>query len=281
MSELSTASPAEARVRPTGTASLRRELNAFTIIAHRDLLKLFRDMPRLVSSLIFPLIFIGILGGTFEANLGANLGYSFLSFTFTGVLAQTLFQSSAIGIVSLIEDRENDFSQEIFVSPVSRHSIVFGKILGEALVSMVQGVGIIIFAFVIGIPLSLTQVPLLLLVSFVVCIFGGAFGVVMMANLNSQRTANQIFPFVMLPQYFLAGVFAPIKVLPWYLDILSRISPMRYAVDLMRNAFYAGHADYSKVVLTSPITNLTVIGALFVVFLVIGTWIFVRKEQNR
>ena len=31
-----------------------------------------------------------------------------------------------------------------------------------------------------------------------------------MANLNSQRAANQVFPFLVLPQFFLAGVFNPI-----------------------------------------------------------------------
>ncbi len=86
---------------PNFGSDLRRELNAFAIIAHRDLLKLLRDRTRLVTSLIFPMIFIGILGGTFQANLGSELGYNFLTFTFTGVLAQTLFQSTAIGIVSL------------------------------------------------------------------------------------------------------------------------------------------------------------------------------------
>ena len=266
---------------PSFGSGLRRELNAFAIIAHRDLLKLLRDGTRLVTSLIFPMIFIGILGGTFQANLGSELGYNFLTFTFTGVLAQTLFQSTAIGIVSLIEDRENDFSQEIFVSPVSRYSIVFGKILGESLVSLVQAFGIVVFAAIIGVPITLIQLPVILLTSFIICLFGGAFGVLLMANLNSQRAANQIFPFIMLPQYFLSGVFAPIRVLPWYLDILSRLSPMRYAVDFMRNIFYAGQPEYAEVVLTSPINNITVMGALFAAFLLAGTWIFVRKEQNR
>lgn len=90
-----------------------------------------------------------------------------------------------------------------------------------------------------------------------------------------------IFNFVMLPQYFLAGVFAPIKVLPIYLEVLSRLSPMRYAVDLTRGVYYAGHSDYSAVVLAGPIFNLVVMGALFGLFLVVGTVLFVRNERNR
>ena len=102
-----------------------------------------------------------------------------------------------------------------------------------------------------------------------------------LANLKNQRAANQIFPFLMLPQFFLAGVFNPIRVLPWYLDILSRLSPMRYAVDVTRNVFYAGQPEHAKVVLQSPVSNLTIIAVAFGVFLVVGTFLFVRSERNR
>jgi ABC-2 type transport system permease protein len=256
-------------------------INAILAIAYRDLIKLLRDPVRLVSTLVFPLVFIGILGGSLQSNLGADAGYNFLTFTFTGVLAQTLFQSTASGIISLIEDRENDFSQEIFVSPISRYSIVFGKIIGETMVSMVQGLAIILFGVVIGVPFTLVTLLGLLLVSIVVCIFGGAFGVVILSNISSQRAANQIFPFIMLPQFFLAGVFNPIRVLPWYLEALSRISPMRYAVDLTRGIFYRGSADASKAVVDSPALNVAVVSAFFVLFMVAGTALFVRRERYR
>jgi ABC-2 type transport system permease protein len=257
------------------------ETNAIAALAFRDLLKFLRDPVRMISTFIFPLIFISILGGSFDAGFGDMVGYSFLTFTFTGVLAQTLFQSSAMGLISLIEDRENDFSQEIFVSPISRYTIIFGKVLGESLVSMAQGLGIVAFAAIIGIDLSLRQVVALGPALLIVCLFGGAFGVIIMSLLNSQRAANQVFPFVMLPQLFLAGVFTPIDKLPWFLDLLSRLSPMRYAVDLTRAVFYQGLPEASEVVLTGIGLNLSLIAGLFAIFLVAGTYLFVRKEQNR
>jgi ABC-2 type transport system permease protein len=258
-----------------------RDIYAIETMAYRDLMKLLRDPARLISSFIFPLLFIMILGGSMQGNLGPVLGYNFMSFVFTGVLAQTLFQSSAMGVISLIDDRENDFSQEIFVSPISRYTIILGKIAGETLVALVQGVGILFFGLLAGVTFNLGQLIGLLWVGIVICLFGAAFGVVVLSNLNNRRTADQIFPFIMLPQFFLAGVFNPIRVLPWYLDILSRISPMRYAVDLARGIFYMGEAEYSKVTLASPLFNLALIGIGFLVFLIIGTYLFVRNERNR
>ena len=250
-------------------------------IAYRDLLKFLRDRGRIIATFIFPILFIGVLGGSFQANLGESSGYNFMTFTFTGVFAQTLFQSTAQGIISLLDDRENDFSQEIFVSPISRYSIIFGKILGESSVSLTQGVGVVLFGVIVGVPFSLPQLAALIPVALVICLFGGAFGVLILANLTSRQLANQVFPFVMLPQFFLAGVFNPIQVLPLPLDILSRLSPMRYAVDLARGVFYVGQPEYPLVTLQSPLVNLAIIGTLFAIFLVAGTVLFLRREQNR
>ena len=182
------------------------------------------------------------------------------------------------GEVLLLADREQDFSQEIFVSPISRYSIILGKILGESLVALPQALGIIAFGFILQIHIGPDQLARMALAMLVIALFGGAFGVIVLANLSSQRAANQIFPFVMLPQFFLAGIFNPIQNLPLPLDILSHLAPMRYAVDLIRDAYYG---STSPVVLSSATTNLLIIGALFVVFMVLGTFLFVRAERNR
>ena len=257
------------------------ELSAVLALAHRDFVKLLRDRQRIIADFSFPLIFIGILGTTLQAGFGDRAGINLLDYVFTGVLAQTVWQSSAMGIISLLADREQDFSQEIFVSPISRYSIIFGKILGESLVSMPQALGIVVFGFILQIHMSSEQLVRMALAVVVIAIFGGSFGVVVLANLTSQRAANQIFPFVLLPQFFLAGIFNPIQNLPLPLDILSKISPMRYAVDLVRDAFYAAAPPAERVQLFDAPTNLAIMGAMFVGFMVVGTFLFVRAERNR
>ncbi len=112
-----------------------------------------------------------------------------------------------------------------------------GKIVGESLVASVQSLGIVLFGFVVGVPLSLPQLINLLPVGIIICLLGAAFGVLILSNLGSRRAADQVFNFIMLPQYFLAGVFNPIHSLPVYADALSHLSPLRYAIDLTRGIF--------------------------------------------
>ena len=104
-----------------------------------------------------------------------------------------------------------------------------------------------------------------------------------LANLSSQRTVAQVFPFILFPQIFLAGIFNPIDKLPLALVFLSRATPLTYVVDLIRNAYYgaAPGGATARAVAFSPLLDITVLGVLFVVFLVFGTMLFIRREQNR
>jgi ABC-2 type transport system permease protein len=257
------------------------ELNAIAALAGRDLLKFFRDPGRLVAAVVFPFLMIFLLGGTLQLNLGRSAGFNFIGFTFTGFLGMTLFQSTAQGLTSLMEDRLNDFAQEVFVSPVSRYSIVFGKIMGETLVAIMQVIPFVLFALILRVPLTPSHIALLVPVALLSCFMGGAFGLLLLNVMSDARAAGQIFNFVFLPQYFLAGLISPINILPWYLAVLSLLSPMRYVIDLARGVVYSGTSDYGRVVLLSPLTNIAVLVAMFVVFMVAGTWLFVRRETSR
>lgn len=257
-------------------------LNAVLAIAYRDLMKFLRDRPRIIGTFIFPFLFVGILGASLKASFGDNVGFDLLAFTFTGVLGQTLFQSSAMGLISLVDDRVQDFSQTVFVAPISRYAILFGKILGESAVSLAQALGILAFGIVLRVPMDIGTILKLIPVLLGVSLLGGAFGLVVLSFIGySRRGAEQVFPLLLLPQFFLAGVFNPIRNLPLPIDILSHMAPMRYAIDWVRTVFYAGRPEYDQVVVHSSGLDLVVCTALFAVFLFIGTVLFVRNEVNR
>jgi ABC-2 type transport system permease protein len=253
------------------------DTGAVLAVAQRDVTKFLQDKPRIIGSFILPLLIVVILGNSFgEIIKGAD----FLTYVMTGVFAQTLFQSSALGLVSLIDDRDNDFSQELFVAPVSRYAIVVGKISGEALVALVQGIGIFVVGLVIGARVPLARVPFVLLAGVAVCLMGGAFGLLILSTVKTRRFADQLFGFVFLPQFFVSGVFTPTNTYPKFLSFLSHIAPMRYAVDLIRSVAYTGE-ERANVVHNSFSVSASIVAAMFVAFVVVGTALFVRNERNR
>jgi len=258
-----------------------RELSAVAAIAQRDLTKLLRDRPRLAVNLAFPVLLIGGLGAVLQPTVGRVTGLNAVTLAFTGVLAASLFQSAAAGMISIVEDRETDFSRELFVAPVSRLTLVTGKVAGETLVAGVQGACIAGFGLAFGVRMTAGQLAALLPPALACCLLGGAFGLATVAALPNQRSAMQIFQFLIIPQYVLGGVLVPPRGAAGYLNVAAHLMPMRYAVELTRAAFYAGTPGYAQAVSGSPLLDAAVAAGLFAVLMAAGAALFGYRERTR
>lgn len=260
---------------------MNTDVGATLAIAQRDVVKLLRDGPRLAVNLAFPILLVGGLGSVLRYSVGQVTGLDAISLAFSGVLAATLFQSTAAGMISIVEDRETDFSRELFVTPVARLTLIAGKIVGETLVAFVQGCCVVAFGLLFGVRIAPGHLGPILLVCVGCCLVGCAFGLVTIAVLPTQRAAMNVFQFLIIPQYVLAGVLVPLHGLPRYLDALTRAMPLRYAVDLSRAVFYAGTPGYREVVTSGPWPDLLVLTGVFLVTLVGGAALFDYRERTR
>ena len=254
---------------------------AVLAIAQRDVIKLLRDGPRLAVNLAFPILLIVGLGSVLQATVGTVTGVNATELAFSGVLAATLFQSTAAGMISIAEDRETDFSRELFVTPVSRLALVVGKIVGESSVALFQGACVLLVALLLGIGVDGGQLGRMLPPCLAACLLGGAFGLATVALLPNQRSAMEIFQFLIIPQYVLGGVLVPLHGLPGYLGVLADAMPLRYVVELNRAAYYAGTPGYDRTVTVGPATAATVIGVLILVLLPLGALWYDRRERMR
>jgi ABC-2 type transport system permease protein len=260
---------------------LAQELSGVAAIAQRDVTKLLRDRPRLAVNLAFPVLLIGGLGAILQPTVGRVTGLNAVTLAFTGVLAASLFQSAAAGMISIVEDRENDFSRELFVTPVSRLTLVAGKVAGETLVAVFQGICIVGFAMAFGVRMSAGQLAALAGPCLACCLLGGAFGLATVAALPNQRSAMQIFQFLIIPQYVLGGVLVPLRGTAFYLDVAAHLMPMRYVVELTRAAFYAGTPGYGQVVSGSPLIDAAMTAGLFAALMAAGSAVFGYRERTR
>ena len=107
--------PAQAQSGTLGLKPLRagpgHQLSALAAIAQRDVTKLARDRLRLAVSLAFPVMLMVGLGYVLQPTVGEATGLREITVAFTGVLAASLFQSASAGMISVVEDRENDFAR--------------------------------------------------------------------------------------------------------------------------------------------------------------------------
>jgi ABC-2 type transport system permease protein len=260
---------------------LLRELNAVITLAMRDITLCIKSPAKIIQSLIMPVMFLGMFGGQLSQNMGINMGFDFNSFMLVGMLVQGLFLIMGNGITSLVEDRENDFTQELMVSPVSRYSLILGKIVGSAFASYITFFFTIVVGFCIGARLSISQFMTLLAFSPLICLAAGSLGLVCIGFIKKPTTAGIVVMMLCMAQTFLSGALIPVNHSTGVMAIVSRLLPMTYCVDFMRGICY-GNADAAAVpLLHSPLVNLLIIAAFTVLFLATGTAGFVRAERNR
>lgn len=258
-----------------------KEINAIITIALRDITLAVRSPGTIIMSLAMPLVMMGMLGGSLAQNMAGGLGFDYSKYMMVGMMVNMLFMTTTTGMVSLVEDRTTDFTQEMLISPVSRYAIVIGKIFGSSFGAIVSMAGTIIVGIVMGITLSPGQLLMILLLSPLMCLSGGALAMIIIGLVKSNKTANIAVMLITMPQMFLSGALIPINNSSGILYVLSHAMPMTYCLDLVRAVVYAGAPEYASVVLFNPMVNFIAIAVLTVICLMIGTFLFAHSEKSR
>ena len=262
------------------TRSLR-ELNTILTVMAREITLFFKSPAAAIMSLAMPLVMMGMIGGNLIQNMAGGLDFQFGQFMLVGMLVNMLFMITTMGMTSLVDDHEIDFNQEMLVSPVSRYSLVIGKILGAAFGAILSMAGTLIVGLIMGIMLPVNKLLLILALSPLMCLSGGALAMIIIGLVKNKRAANFAVTLIVMPQMFLSGAIIPINNSSGVLYVLNRILPMTYCLDLVRAVVYRGSAEYDKVVMFNPAINFAAITALTVICLVLGTYLFARSEKNR
>jgi ABC-2 type transport system permease protein len=262
-------------------ATLGREMNATFAIAWREVLRAIKSPLSLAFTVIFPILFIGILGGSIGQNLGNALPFAYLPFMLIGMIANTMYQGTITGVTNLVEERENDFTAELFVAPISRYSVLLGKLIGSGIAALVSLVGIVAMVFVMQIPMNFGDLLRVIALAPVLALAGGALGIFVIGITQDPKAVAISVPLLIFPQMFLSGALIPVTASSGILGILAKIIPMTYSIDLARNIFYWGKPELSVVVLHDPLFDLAVTIGFFLVFTLVGTYLFVRADRNR
>ena len=258
-----------------------RELNSIITVAAREITTFLRSPGAAVMSLAMPIVMMGMIGGNLLQNMTGGITFEFGPFMLVGMLVNMLFMVTSMGMSSIVDDHDSDFNQVMLVSPVSRYSLVIGKILGNAFAGIVSMAGTLIVGFVMGITLPFGKLMMILALSPLMCLTGGALAMLVIGLIKNRKTADFAVNLIVMPQMFLSGAIIPVGSSGGVLMVLSRLMPMTYCLDLARAAVYSGTPEYDSVVMFNPAVNFAAIAVLTAVCLIIGTFFFARSEKNR
>jgi ABC-2 type transport system permease protein len=275
----------------TPEGGLRHDLRGVRVVWQREMIRFSRDRLRVLTSLIQPVLFLFVLGtGLSTITTGSVQSINLRTFMYPGALSMAVLFTAMFSAASIVWDREFGFLREMLVAPVSRWSIVVGKCFGGATTATLQGVIILAFAGLVGVPYSATLILVvfgeMLLLAFTLT----AFGVMTAARITQFQSFMALNQMLLMPLFFLSGALFPLANLPGWLQVLTRIDPLTYAVDPIRRAVFA-HLDVPAAVmarLNPGVTwggwrvptgvELLIVAAMGVVMLGIGIWQFRSAE---
>jgi ABC-2 type transport system permease protein len=169
-----------------------REINALIAIVAREIIRLIKSPGSIISAMIFPMFFLGIMGGSLSQNMGGNIGYNFLQFVMVGMIVFNMFMGATSGKTSLIAERDLNLTQELFVSPISKYTIILGKMIGTSFASLSALIGVLVIALVMQIPFGGVQILRLILVIPVFCLVGASLGVFFIGFIQDSKAAQMV-----------------------------------------------------------------------------------------
>ena len=255
------------------------------VVAYRDILGFVSDRFRIFASLTFPLLFLLIFGGGFSNVIGRMAGgVDIVQFMYPGIIAQAVLTTSLFAGVSIVSDREVGFLREILVAPLSRTGIVLGKAAGSATVALVQVLFLLVIAPIVDVPLDLETVLLLVPTVVVLSLVLSGLGILIGSFARSQQGFQLFMQMLVFPMIFLAGVFFPVDQVPLWMEVASKVNPVTYGVDAIRQVFLGSGIAGAGLGVTvfghtmSFVEEVALVSVLGIVLMAAATWAFGRQE---
>jgi len=136
--------------------------------------------------------------------------------------------------VAMVRERTSGTLERLLTTPIGRADLVLGYALAFAVLSLVQAcVATAVALGLLGMDRP-ASVIVLVLVALANALLGTALGLGLSSLATTEFQAVQFLPAVALPQILLCGLIVPTEQMAGWLDALSRVMPLRYAVDAMQ-----------------------------------------------
>jgi len=201
--------------------------------------KHFRILKEINNSLAFLPAIPGM--GKFKiefvySSLNENI-FNSLAYVFLGVVI--FFFSFLFSGVSFVRERLNQTLERLLITPVKPYQIVGGYILGYGIISIIQGIIIVLFAvYILNVPIY-GSIFLCILIIALLAFSAVAIGNTVSTFTNSELQIMQLTPLILIPQIFFTGLI-PLETIPSYVSPIRYIMPLYYVCEPLKRVIRQG-----------------------------------------
>ncbi len=162
---------------------------------------------------------------------------SYLDFLMPGIISIVLmFISFLLASITIVQERAKKTLIRTLLTPLSLEGFILEKTTALILIALVQGIILIIVAFLFyGIEIPVSQLGGLFLV---VLVYSAAFigiGMALATFAESENTAMLLSLVLSIPMLFLSGVFFPFETMPQLMVKLGNALPITMGIKALNS----------------------------------------------
>ncbi|MEI4231647.1 ABC transporter permease [Roseovarius sp. D22-M7] len=216
-------------------------------IMGREFLRFVHQRERFLAALVRPLIWLLVFAAGFRAALGLSIippyqtYITYETYIVPGLCAMVLLFNGMQSSLSLVYDREMGSMRLLLTSPFPRWWLLFCRLLGATLISVLQVYAFLGIAALFDITMPLwgyvAVLPGLVLGGLML----GALGLVLSSFITQLENFAGVMNFVIFPMFFLSSALYPLWKMAESSELLHDIcafNPFTHVVELIRFLLY-------------------------------------------
>jgi ABC-2 type transport system permease protein len=209
-------------------------------LLRQPILIFFNLIQPLVWFLLFTQAFSAIGGiPTFQLLTGTS---SYITFFTAAVVIQTIASSALNTGIGLVSDFDSGFMDKMRVAPISKSSILFGRLFSSALTTVVQVAIILTIGLALGVNIA-SGIPGVLLIFVLAALFGIAWsGISLFVALKTKNaeTTLSVGLLTTFPLLFLSASVMPLGLLPDWVQTVAIVNPFTYIAQAFQSLIIKG-----------------------------------------
>ena len=208
-----------------------------------ELRKLRHDPTELITRAVQPALWLLVFGQVFTRIRAIPTGeLSYIDFMAPGILAQSVLFISIFYGIAIIWERDLGIVHKFLVSPTPRAALVLGKALSAGIRSLSQATIVYVLAVLLGVKMNWNP---LALIGVVIAVILGAicfstFSLIIASLVKTRERFMGIGQVLTMPLFFASNAIYPISIMPGWLQLIARLNPLTYEVDILRTLMLAG-----------------------------------------
>jgi len=209
------------------------------VLGQRALREGWRTPEALLPTLFIPLFFlvvnVGQAAKIFPGNSTAFLhGQGYGAFQ----LPSSLLLAASFGTAALflVEDIEGGYFDKLRAAPVSRASLVLGRLIAEGAKALLISAAIVVLGLIFGISIASGVLGFVLLIGLTAlwsCVFVGFMQLIALKTRSAAATNSG--GLIFFPLLFLTPNFVPRDLLTRPMEIAASFNPVTYIMEALRS----------------------------------------------